>query len=148
MEFPLDYPVIAPLYSNVDTTTAGAVFYRETQDAYSITKASDDIRKCFPNHDFRPKSIFITTWSDVGYHPKESDKTNTFQVAVISNGNDTYVQFLYPENDLKWIQAKTKITGISDARAQIGFVAEDIRFFTVKNSGTENIRRVVSYEYH
>lgn len=148
MEFPLDYPAIAPLYSNIDTTIAGNVFYRETQDAYSIAKASEDIRKCFPDHRFYPSSVFVATWSDVGYHPKASDKTNTFQVAVISNGNDSYVQFLYPESDLKWIQAKTKIPGISDARAQIGFISEDTRFFTVENSGKENIRRVVSYEYH
>lgn len=28
IQFPLDYPVIAPLYTNVDTRGSGAVYYR------------------------------------------------------------------------------------------------------------------------
>jgi nidogen (entactin) len=28
IQFPLDYPVIAPLYTNVDTRASGAVYYR------------------------------------------------------------------------------------------------------------------------
>jgi len=32
IQFPLDYPVIAPLYTNVDTRGSGAVYYRYLSD--------------------------------------------------------------------------------------------------------------------
>lgn len=145
MEFPLDYPVIAPLYSNVDTTDTGAVYFRETQDAYSILKATEDLQNTFGNiQRFQPKSVFIVTWSNVGYHKRGIDKTNTFQVVIISDGTESFIQLLYPDDGIQWIQATTKIAGISDARAQAGFVGEDGRYFILKDSGKENIRNVVS----
>lgn len=142
-EFPLEYPVIAPFYSNVDTRNIGNVFYRETQDAYIIAKASEDMQSFFSNHhEFRPSSVFIATWTDVGYHPKGSDKFNTYQVVIISNGNDSFIEFLYPEDGIQWIQGVAQQAGLPDARAQVGFVGEDGRHFLLKNSGTDHIRKI------
>ncbi|KAK9738878.1 Calcium-binding EGF domain [Popillia japonica] len=90
-EFPLDYPIIAPLYSN-------------------------------------PTSVFLVTWEDVGYHQNRSDKVNTFQVALISSKDDTYVEFLYPENGIQWIQGTGDGSGLPDARAQAGIISPDGRY--------------------
>lgn len=78
IQFPLNYPVIAPLYSNVDTRGAGNVFYRETHDPALLQQASDNVRNFYPNLelDFNAASIFITTWLEVGYYNYGSDKAS------------------------------------------------------------------------
>lgn len=43
-------------------------------------------------------------FTGVGYYNRKSDKVNTYQVALITNGKDSYAEFLYPENGLQWIQ--------------------------------------------
>jgi nidogen (entactin) len=148
IEFPIGYPVIAPFYANADTSKAGTVYYRETQDAYMLVKAEEDLKLCFPQHyHFQPTDLFIATWSDVGYHKAGSDKMNTFQAIVASNGNESYAIFLYPENGIEWIQAKSEPSGLSDARAQIGLTAEEGKAFVLKSSGKEIIRMVASYVF-
>nr|XP_022918931.1 nidogen-2-like [Onthophagus taurus] len=142
-EFPLAYPLLAPLYSNVDTKAAGRVIYLETDDFESIDRATSDIRDSFLDADmFDPTSIFIVTWEDVGYHVNGTDKTNTFQVALISDNDDTYVEFLYPENGIQWLQGTGDGSGLPDARAQAGIIAPDGRYYLLPGSGSERIRNL------
>nr|XP_018901574.1 PREDICTED: sushi, nidogen and EGF-like domain-containing protein 1 [Bemisia tabaci] len=69
LEFPLDYPIIAPLYTNVDLRGSGQVLYRET-----------NARSFFPNtaRDYQATSAFITTWLRVGYYDSGRDKVTFF----------------------------------------------------------------------
>lgn len=61
------------------------------------------------------------------------------KVAIISSQHDTYVEFLYPNNALNWLQSDLGESGLPDIRAQCGFVAEDGRFFTLPGSGSDNV---------
>lgn len=76
IQFPLEYPVIAPLYTNVDNRKSGDIYYRETQDPDVLAKVSNNIRKLYPNlaAEFTAKSLFIVTWLNVGYYKQGSDK--------------------------------------------------------------------------
>ncbi|KRT78905.1 EGF-like domain containing protein, partial [Oryctes borbonicus] len=139
-EFPLDYPIIAPLYSNIDTTSAGRISYLETDDRRTLQTATEKIRDYFSDAtDFNPTSVFIVTWESVGYHNNQSDKLNTFQVAIISNNDDSYVEFLYPENGIQWIQGTGDGSGLPDARAQAGIIAPDGRYHLLPGSGTDKV---------
>lgn len=75
LQFPLDYPVIAPLYSNVDVRASGAVYYRETQDEVILDRATRTVKAAFRRaENFQAKSVLIVTWEDVGYHKQGADK--------------------------------------------------------------------------
>ncbi|XP_031340654.1 nidogen-like [Photinus pyralis] len=143
IEFPLDYPVIAPLYSNVDISKTGTISYYETSNADLIARASRNVHKAFSySGDFLATSLFVATWSRVGYHRNGTDKLNTFQVVIISDGDDSFVEFLYPENGIQWIQGTGADSGLPDARAQAGFIGADDRFYVLHGSGTDQIKNI------
>lgn len=143
IQFPLDYPVIAPLYTNVDTRGSGAVYYRETQDASLLQRATESVDEAYSyGSDFEAKSLFIATWKDVGYHSQGADKVNTFQVVIASDGFDSYVEFLYADGGIQWIQGIGDSSGLPDARAQAGLVSGDGRLYTLRGSGTDQIQNL------
>lgn len=144
-EFPLPYPSIAAFYSNVDTTDEGSVYYRETNEPHILAKAEESVQDNFHEYfDFKPTSVFIATWVDVSYTTTVRDRKNSFQIAIISNGTESFVEFLYPEREIQWIRAETLPNSPPDAYAQAGFVAEDGRLFTLRGSGSHQIRNIVS----
>ncbi|XP_043265975.1 nidogen isoform X2 [Colletes gigas] len=140
--FPLDDPVIAPLYTHVDTRGSGRVYYGETDSPDVLARAGGMVRSAFKDAaDFMPTHVFIATWLDVGYFNKGSDKVNTYQVAVASNGTHSYTELLYPDNGIQWIQGESHPSGLPDAKAQAGFMSEG-RMYTLKGSGTDQIQNV------
>ncbi|KAJ8969010.1 hypothetical protein NQ317_007371 [Molorchus minor] len=142
-EFPLDYPIIAPFYSNVDTRNAGSISFYETDNSVLLERATENVHEAFINAaNFQATNLFIVTWNGVGYFKRSSDKLNTYQVVLITDGVDTYVEFLYPENGLQWIQGTGDETGLPDARAQAGIISPDGRLFTLPGSGTEKVRNL------
>lgn len=130
------------MYSNVDTTGSGTISYYETDNPSLLKRAKDNIADSFSVQNFQPTSLFVVTWANVGYHRKRSDKINTFQVAIASNGEESFVEFLYPENGIQWIQGTGDESGLPDARAQAGFVGADGRYFNLPGSGKEQVKNL------
>ena len=64
---------------------------------------------------------------------------NTFQLVVATDGNDSFVSFLLPEQGIQWIQGTGKNPNLPDARAQSGFVSGDGRFYLLKGSGSDQV---------
>ncbi|PZC85068.1 hypothetical protein B5X24_HaOG202832 [Helicoverpa armigera] len=148
IEFPLPYPSIAAFYTNIDTTDAGAVFYRESDEPHVLSKAEESVQNNYHDYyDFKPTSVFIATWEDVTYSSNgvPNDRRNRFQAAIISNGTESFVEFLYPERDIQWIQKETQVLSLPDAKAQAGFVSEDGRIYTLRGSGSHQIRNIVAW---
>lgn len=146
--FPIEYPAISPFYSNIDISKSGSISFYETTDEYSLNRAANNVRNAFSNaHDFRPKSLFVVTWSRVGkWKGEESEdrnqEFNSFQVAIISSDSDSYVEFLYPQNGIQWVQAEAGESGLPDIRARAGFVASDERYTILKGSGSDRVRHL------
>lgn len=67
---------------------------------------------------------------------------NTFQVAIISNDEESYVEFLYPQNGIQWVQAESGESGLPDIRARAGFVATDERNTLLRGSGSDRVRHL------
>lgn len=75
--FPLEYPVVAPLYSNVDTRGIGAVYYRESREPDVLSQIALKVARLYPDlPPFRPLAAFIVTWQNVGYYDGKSDKVS------------------------------------------------------------------------
>ncbi|XP_029175623.1 nidogen-2 isoform X2 [Nylanderia fulva] len=140
--FPLDDPVIAPLYTHVDTRGSGTVYYSETDSPEILARAGGLVRSAFKDAiDFVPTHVFLTTWEKVGYYNERNDKVNTYQVAISSNGTHSFVELLYPENGIQWIQGESHPSGLPDAKAQAGFMSEG-KMYTLRGSGTDQIQNV------
>lgn len=108
-----------------------------------LKRATGNVHSSFSyTEDFEAESLFIVTWAGVGYHKNGTDKLNTFQVVIASDGEESYVEFLYPEGGIQWIQGTGDESGLPDARAQAGFVSEDGKFKALIGSGTEQIRNL------
>ncbi|CAH0560102.1 unnamed protein product [Brassicogethes aeneus] len=145
IQFPLDYPIIAPFYSHVDLTKSGTVTYYETDSPGLLERATNNVHDAFTNsHDFQATSLFLVTWHAVGYYKGGEDKLNTFQVAIISDGQQSYVEFLYPENGIQWIKGTGDESGLPDARAQAGLITPEGRVYTLPGSGTEQVKNLES----
>ncbi|XP_073972916.1 nidogen isoform X4 [Rhodnius prolixus] len=140
IEFPLQYPVIAPLYSNVDTTGKGKVYYRETNDSSLLQRSTHNILNLYPNlpQKYEAKSLFISTWDHVGYHEGGKDKLNTFQAVISTDGEESFAEILYADGGIQWMQATNKY-GLPEAKAQAGIVAPEGKFYTLRGSGTDQV---------
>jgi len=69
--FPLssDTELIAPYWAHSDITSAGTVFYRETNDSDVLFRASNDVNLFFPDvSNFSATTVFIATWEGIGYN--------------------------------------------------------------------------------
>ena len=74
-QLPLDIPLIAVFWGDVDTTTSdgGFVWYRNTTSEDLLQRALKDIQEAYPlatdiNY------LFIATWDHVGYFRQKTDK--------------------------------------------------------------------------
>ncbi|XP_018315632.1 nidogen-2 isoform X2 [Mycetomoellerius zeteki] len=140
--FPLDDPVISPLYTHVDTRASGTIYWSETDSPDVLARAGGLIRSAFKDaNNFMPTDVFLVTWMDVGYYDERNDKVNTYQVAISSNGTHSFVELLYPENGIQWIQGESHPNGLPDAKAQAGFMSEG-KMYTLRGSGTDQIQNV------
>lgn len=139
--FPLTYPIMAPLYSDVDTRGVGRVFYRETQEPSLLARFEQTVGANFAaGSSFRARSLFVATWEGVGYYERKADRRNTFQLVVGSDTGRAYAMLLYPRGGVQWVQAEPKSPALPDAKAQAGFMAGDGRRFTaLRGSGTDHV---------
>ncbi|XP_065308786.1 nidogen-like [Dermacentor albipictus] len=139
--FPLTYPIMAPLYSDVDTRSAGRVFYRETQEPSLLARFEQLVGTNFAaGASFRARSLFVATWDGVGHYERKADRRNTFQLVVGSEPGRAYALLLYPHAGVQWVLADPKSPGHPDAKAQAGFMAGDGRRFTaLRGSGTDHV---------
>lgn len=112
----------------------------ETKDQTTLARATSLVRYAFSSQtEFEARQVIVATWRNVGYFDSKTDKLNTFQVALIVGEQQTFVQFIYPEHGLNWLQGESAGLGLPDIRAQAGFVAEDGRYFSLNGSGSENV---------
>lgn len=131
------------MYTNVDIRPSGTVSYRESTDQEDISRGTKNVRDSFSYATgFQAKSVFLATWTDVGYHDNGFDKLNTFQVAIISDGQDSYVEFIYPERGIQWVQGSGSESGLPDARAQAGLISAEGVMYTLPGSGTDRVHNL------
>ncbi|RXG73008.1 Nidogen-1 [Armadillidium vulgare] len=116
---------------------------RETSDVTTVERFIEAVKENFENdEEFVPESVFIVTWDGVASFQARRDKLNTFQVVMGSNRRDSYVILNYADGGLQWLQGDGKTSGLPDALGQAGFIAEDGRLFTIRGSGTDQVRNL------
>lgn len=110
--FPSSEKIIAPFFADVDTrpSNGGNVYYDQRI--------------------VRGEKEFIATWEQVGYYSNNTDRLNTFQLAIQDDGD---IGFSY--GDMSWT-----IGDVSDVHAVAGFDAGDYEnYLMLDGSRTSSI---------
>ncbi|XP_044134456.1 alpha-tectorin-like [Bufo gargarizans] len=144
--FPIEgLHMICPFWSDVDIECGGLIFYRQSKDEAILNRINDEINKCFENAQFNAEWCMIITWDKVSYHGSESNKTNTFQAILASDGPRSMVMFIY--ENMEWSAGTASgghpLTGRGGIAAQVGFNA-GMECFNVPFSRTEEIINIKS----
>ncbi|XP_054916692.1 sushi, nidogen and EGF-like domain-containing protein 1 isoform X2 [Poeciliopsis prolifica] len=145
--FPIagDRRVVAPFWADVDNRLAGSVFYRQSQDASVLRRASGDVRTYFAEFpDFNATWVLISTWHQVTFFGGNSQTpVNTFQVVLITDGELSFTIFQY--NNITWTTGRHassggNLVGLGGIAAQAGFNAGDgRRYFNIPGSRTADV---------
>lgn len=81
MAFPIakDRCVVAAFWADVDNRRAGDVYYREATDPATLRRATEDVRRYFPElPDFSATWVFIATWYRVTFFGGSSSSPVSF----------------------------------------------------------------------
>ncbi len=84
VQFPLEYPLVAALYSDVDCRSGGTVWYRASTDPALLRKAADKVKAAFQVVAFAPTEAFVATWDKVGHFERKSEKVRTVHFGTFS----------------------------------------------------------------
>lgn len=80
----MEYPAIAPFYSNVDTTNANSstsISFSSSRNGINLDRATATVKQGFSDAlDFKAVDVFVITWENVGRFKEKNDLQNTFQV--------------------------------------------------------------------
>ncbi|XP_053072052.1 sushi, nidogen and EGF-like domain-containing protein 1 isoform X9 [Acinonyx jubatus] len=148
--FPIakDRCVVAAFWADVDNRRAGDVYYREATDPATLRRATEDVRRYFPElQDFSATWVFIATWHRVTFFGgSSSSPVNTFQTVLITDGKFSFTIFNY--ESITWTtgthaSSGGDTTGLGGIAAQAGFNAGDgRRYFSIPGSRTADMVEV------
>ncbi|XP_006746731.1 sushi, nidogen and EGF-like domain-containing protein 1, partial [Leptonychotes weddellii] len=148
--FPIakDRCVVAAFWADVDNRRAGDVYYREAADPATLRRATEDVRRYFPElPDFSATWVFIATWYRVTFFGgSSSSPVNTFQTVLITDGKFSFTIFNY--ESITWTtgthaSSGGNTTGLGGIAAQAGFNAGDgRRYFSIPGSRTADMAEV------
>uniref|UniRef100_A0A8C5Q7R5 NIDO domain-containing protein n=1 Tax=Leptobrachium leishanense TaxID=445787 RepID=A0A8C5Q7R5_9ANUR len=90
-------PFVAPLWTDVDNSKSGHVYYRESTDPALLQRINKDMAVYFPNLHYKATWAFVATWDKVPYYKSSSNKTNTFQAILHTDTRRSFIMLLYGE---------------------------------------------------
>ena len=105
-----DYPnnlftALTPFWSDIDTTSCGDIYYRETLNIQTLNRISIDIQNSLKIN-FRATWAFIVTFDRVCKYSSFSNSiVNSFQIVITADGSTSYV--IYNYGQLFWFEDYT-----------------------------------------
>jgi hypothetical protein len=141
VQFPMEYPIIAPFYADIDTRGVGQVYWRASREDEDLTRAANLVQQYYWQ-EFSPREVVVVTWDQVGYYEEQTDKTNMVQLILASDGQKSFAVFLYPEGGIKWVRGQGKNRNQLDPQAQAGFMSGEGQSFLLPPSGLDQIANI------
>ena len=95
-------PLIVLFWSDTDIRSGGNIYYRNVSDDETLRQAYSILIHNYTTSSsgFYPTSVFIATWSEVPQSFTVDQLYNTYQVVLMTDGETSYVCFLY--EDIQW----------------------------------------------
>ncbi|XP_053908627.1 sushi, nidogen and EGF-like domain-containing protein 1 isoform X2 [Cuculus canorus] len=135
-------PFVAPYWADVDNVLGGEVFYRETTQEALLERVTENINRYFPTVPFAAAWAFVATWDHVAYYGSNTNKGNTFQALLTSNGETSFIVLNYW--DIQWTTGAASDgdpdTGLGGTPAHAGFNSGDeTNFYNIPGSQSDAI---------
>ncbi|XP_062996687.1 alpha-tectorin-like [Elgaria multicarinata webbii] len=133
---------VAPYWGDVNNILGGEVYYRDVHDPELLKRITSDINKYFPNIPFKVTWAFVATWDRVAYFGSMSNRVNTFQAVLCTDGHTAFVIFNYGR--IQWTTGAASNgdprTGLDGIPAQAGFNSgDDKNYYSIPDSRTPRI---------
>ncbi|XP_032063131.1 alpha-tectorin-like isoform X2 [Aythya fuligula] len=133
---------VAPYWGDVDNVLGGDVFYRETTDPELLGLITKQINQYFPDIPFTATWAFVATWEHVAYYGSTSNKGNTFQAALTTNTETSFIILNY--KDIQWTTGAASggdaETGLGGTPAHAGFNSGDeTNYYNIPGSRTDAV---------
>ncbi|XP_070620087.1 sushi, nidogen and EGF-like domain-containing protein 1 [Erythrolamprus reginae] len=145
--FPLEngIPFVAPFWADVDNRVSGKIFSRQTKDSALLSRFAADLSRYHNDFSFTPVWMFIATWDKVGFYGSASDKANTFQAVLATDGKISFIMLNYA--DIQWTTGTGNdgdiYTGLGGTPAQAGFDSGDkVNYYNIPGSRTPEILNI------
>ncbi|XP_062511306.1 mucin-like protein [Corticium candelabrum] len=140
--------IVAPFWSDVDIRRDGMIFYNVYEASFStyIERATKDVRDFTGDNFFTAQWVLVATWYQVPNYPDGSgsysdslsDRRNTYQVVLATDGKQTFSLFNYPSDGLQWSGRGTA--------AVVGYTSHDASvFYSHYLSGFDEVINLVSH---
>ena len=152
--FPGTREIVAPYFADVDTRDGSVstdnlndVWYGGRTDSTSLVAMSSVINTAFGTS-FSATYGFMATWDHVGYYIRHHDSgtTNTFQLALATDGSNSYAIFNYLDDGMYWEtgDASGGTNGFGGTEAVAGFDAGDgTNFYMIPGSRAPGIAELL-----
>uniref|UniRef100_A0A8C6Y043 NIDO domain-containing protein n=1 Tax=Naja naja TaxID=35670 RepID=A0A8C6Y043_NAJNA len=145
--FPLKegIPFVAPFWADVDNRVSGSIYWRQTEDSVLLSRFAADLSRYLVDISFTPTWMFIATWDQVGYYGSASNKVNTFQAVLATDGERSFIMLNYA--DIQWTTGTGNdgdiFTGLGGTPAQAGFDSGDTEhYYNIPGSRTDGILNI------
>lgn len=132
-------PFVAPYWADVDTRLRGDVFYRQSQDPQLLARLAQDLAMAVAEQETAPQPTwaFVATWDRVSFFGAASEKVNTFQAVLATDGATSFVVLNY--GDIQWTTGISNQgdphTGMGGIPAQAGFNSgDDVHYYNIPGS--------------
>ncbi|XP_068098421.1 uncharacterized protein, partial [Hyperolius riggenbachi] len=135
-------PFLALFWSDINNQVAGDIFYRQSTDPDLLSRATSDIQAYFHNVTFTAHWVFVATWHRVAYYGSNTNKVNTFQAVLSTDGNQTFL--LYNYADIQWPSVANG--SIQEGRTALAGLNSGLNsgYYTIPGSMTPSIRNISS----
>ena len=145
--FPGLREIVAPYFADVETsgTGSGSVFYGERTAPSDLATINSVVNNAFSGS-FSGSFGFLATWDKVGYYSSHTDLLNTFQLALATDGLDSFAVFNYLDDGMSWEtgDASGGSGGFGGTEAVAGFDAgDDTNYYMISGSGEPGIANIL-----
>ncbi|KAM8927856.1 alpha-tectorin-like [Pelodytes ibericus] len=136
---------IAPFMADVDIRKTGNVYYRTTTNPSILKRIDNDMEKYVPSSEnlpYKSKWSLIATWDKVPQSNSQSNKTNTFQAVLSTDGSRSFCMLNY--GTITWgagvANGGNPSTGLGGVPAQACLGSGDkTQYLNLPGSGTSDI---------
>ena len=147
-------PIVAPFWADVDTRPeqyGGNVYHRVITDYATRMEIGARMTNCYLDYvwgvegsgrayrrgPFKPTLAIVATWDRVGCYDRQTDRVNTFQAVIATDGLETHALFLYPNQAIWWDYGSAS-TGIHASGG--GDAGDQANYYNIPGARTTQMR--------
>ncbi|XP_069461015.1 alpha-tectorin-like isoform X2 [Ambystoma mexicanum] len=140
-------PLVAPFWADINNKRHGNIMHRQSQEPELLELVTSHINSSFPYLKFQAGWAFVATYDRVRYYGSNSSKENTFQAALTTDGNLSFIIFNY--GHMEWTTGTSaggdRLTGLGGTPALAGLNGgASNQYYNIPGSMSDDILHIGS----